>query len=293
MKIQLQALGFILAIATLVAAAANPIGPNPNPKRGLVYCPSKLYPNDDQNWIQPESPLTWYYNYGGKPSTALEGGATELQFVPMLWGNYKNTFIADVKNAIAQGYNITHVLGFNEPDIKGNGGSNITPDAAAARWKTDIQPLAELGIKLGAPAVSGAQAGVTWLKSFFAACNDCTFDFIPLHWYGNFDGLASRIGQFTKTFRNQSQSFWLTEVAYSHQNVPATQKYFNLTMDYLDRLPTIERYTWYGTIRSNHSSIGPNATLLNEEGGLTYIGAWYLNKNQSQAASVAGDPTEH
>ncbi|KAJ6262680.1 hypothetical protein Dda_3492 [Drechslerella dactyloides] len=253
MKIRAQSLNLAAALphfVTLVASAANPIGPNPNYKRGLVYIPSKIYPNDDKIWIQAGSPLTWYYNYGGKPSAPLNGGATQLNFVPMLWGNYNDTFIADVTNAISQGYNITHVLGFNEPDIKGNGGSNITPAAAAARWLKSIQPLAELGIKLGAPAVTGTQSGIVWLKSFFSECSNCTFDFIPMHWYGNFDGLASQIGQYTKVFKNQTQTFWLTEVA----------------------------------------SIGPNATLLDENGGLTYIGAWYLNKDQIEAASVAGNP---
>ncbi|EPS36592.1 hypothetical protein H072_9864 [Dactylellina haptotyla CBS 200.50] len=266
-----------------VTAAANPIGPNPNPKRGLVYVPSKDHPEDDKIWIQTDSPLTWYYNYKTLPSAPLEGGPTNLEFVPMLWGDYNNTFVEDVKGLLGQGYKIEYVLGFNEPDNPANGGtggSGVSPESAAARWKESIQPLAELGIKLGAPSPTGSPSG------FFAACDECTFDFIPLHWYGNFDGVASHLGTYSSAFPNMS--FWFTEFALDHQDVAPSQDFFNLTMEYFDRMDNVGRYSWFGSFRSDVSNVGPNAALLNEKGGLTYIGAWYLNKDEQQAASITG-----
>ncbi|KAK6346735.1 hypothetical protein TWF696_006847 [Orbilia brochopaga] len=281
-----------LSILDLVSAAANPIGPNPNPKRGLVYVPNKKNPTpqDDKIWIQAGSPLTWYYNYETKPSASLEGGSTPLEFVPMLWGDYNNTLIADVDDLLAKGYKIEYVLGFNEPDNpanSGTGGSGIPPESAAARWKESIEPLAKKGIKLGAPAVTGAPSGLDWLKAFMAACSDCTFDFIPLHWYGNFDGLASHLGTYSAAFPNQS--FWFTEIAFDHQPVAPSQDFFNMTMEYFDRMDSVGKYTWFGSFRSDVSNVGPNAALLNQDGGLTYIGAWYLNKDQKLAASVTGN----
>ncbi|KAF3937443.1 hypothetical protein ABW19_dt0209058 [Dactylella cylindrospora] len=272
-----------------LVSAANPIGPNPNFKRGLVFVPNDTTTQDDKIWIQEGSPLTWYYNYESKPSVALEGGPTNLQFVPMLWGDYDNTFVEDVKGLIDNGYEIEYVLGFNEPDNpanSGTGGSGVSPEDAAARWKSSIQPLAELGIKLGAPSPTGAPSGLEWMKSFFAACSDCTFDFIPLHWYGNFDGIASHLGTYSAAFPNMS--FWFTEFALDHQDVGPTQDFFNMTMEYFDRMESVERYSWFGSFRSSVSNVGPNAALLNEDGGLTYIGAWYLNKDAQQAASVTG-----
>jgi hypothetical protein len=44
-----------------------------------------------------------------------------------------------------------------------------------------------------------------WLKQFLSNCSalistdnqkkNCTFDFLPVHWYDNFAGLASLIGE--------------------------------------------------------------------------------------------------
>lgn len=68
----------------------------------------------------------------------------------------------------------------------------------------------------------------------------------------------------------------------------ASQYFFNTSIEYFDRLANIERYTYFGTFRSSVSNVGPNSALLNQNGGLTYIGAWYLNKDQSMASSITG-----
>ena len=76
----------------------------------------------------------------------------------MLWGaNNASTFLSDVKSQIKGGANITYVLGFNEPDgTSATGGSEIQPETAAQIWMQQIEPLATLGVKLGAPACTGA-----------------------------------------------------------------------------------------------------------------------------------------
>lgn len=68
---------------------------------------------------------------------------------------------------------------FNEPDFTQE--SNIDPEDAAQLWIQYIQPLRALGIRLGGPAVTAT--GLPWLQAFFAACTNCTVDFLPLHWY--------------------------------------------------------------------------------------------------------------
>jgi hypothetical protein len=50
--------------------------------------------------------------------------------------------------------------------------------------------------------------------SFFDACDGCSFDFIPIHWYGNFEGLASHLGHYHVTFPDQK--LWITELGYAH-----------------------------------------------------------------------------
>lgn len=172
-------------------------------KRGLIFIPNATYPQDNSVWTEAGSDLTWYYNYAASPSPELEGSS--LQFVPMLFTAPTNptdtTFLDTVKSLISSGTNISYVLTFNEPDgTSATGGANLKPSLAASTWITNVQPLKKLGVQLGAPAVTGASTGFTWLSEFFTACNgSCTVDFIPIHWYDNFEGLASHMGQVSGT----------------------------------------------------------------------------------------------
>lgn len=265
-------------------------------KRGLVYIPSKPHPEDDQIWFKTaedgvkgapprgNNTLTWYYSYQSLPSTSLatlkSGSNGGLEFVPMLWGDYDNTFVADVRKLKSQGYIIKYVLGFNEPDMSSEfGGSNITPQKAAERWKKDIQPLKADGIFLGAPAPAGTEEGKAWMNQFFNACTGCTIDFIPLHWYGDFQGLASHLGHYTYMYPNMT--FWITELAFAHQDIGSTEDMFKTTMEYLDKLSYVEKYSWFGSFRSDVSNVGPNAAFLTAQGQLTDIGSWYLGGSGS------------
>ena len=179
-------------------------------KRGLVFVPSTKYPQDNQIWDETGTDLTWYYNYGPTPSTAYSNRSqSEFEFVPMLWGaptsTSDNTFLTGIQQLISSGIKISHVLTFNEPDgTTSTGGSNVDPTVAAQTWIREIEPLRKIGIQAGAPAVTGSQGGFTWLTEFFDACTsqgtNCTADFIPIHWYGDFPGLASHIGQVVGTY---------------------------------------------------------------------------------------------
>ncbi len=223
----------------LVVAALPLAMSNPSSKRGLVHVPSSKYPTDDNIWISDTSDLTWYYNYTPDPSPAFRT-TDKLEFVPMLWGapsdTSDTTFLTKVRSQIDGGTNITYVMGFNEPDGQFNGGSNVPADTAAQVWQRNMNPLGELGVKIGAPAVTGAPMGFTWLKAFFTACaGNCTVDFIPIHWYGNFEGLASHIGQVQGTYPNISE-VWVTEYALASASLADSISFYNSSAEYFDRL---------------------------------------------------------
>ncbi|ATZ55926.1 hypothetical protein BCIN_12g04740 [Botrytis cinerea B05.10] len=269
----------ITSYITSVCAADNDETVGSSSKRGLVFVPNSKYPSDNQVWVQPGSDLSWYYNYGIAASPAYSSTTQEdFEFVPMLWGT-STTFLTDIKSLVATGRNVTHVLTYNEPDgTSSTGGSAISPSVAAANWISQVEPLRALGIKTGAPAVTGSPRGITWLSNFFSACatagTNCTVDFIPLHWYGNFEGLASFIGEIRGTYPNTS--IWLTEYALNDQPLPTTQDFFNTSAEYFDRLPYVDRYSYFGSFRSSVSNVGYNATMLDQDGQLTDIGSWYL-----------------
>jgi hypothetical protein len=195
----------ISATVLLAAAAATLTSATRSSKRGLVFVPSEKHPTDNQIWVGGNSDLTWYYNYQVAPSPAYSNRTqSEFEFVPMLWSP-TTTFLSQVKTMISGGRNITHILTYNEPDgTSSTGGSNVQPAVAAANWISQVEPLRKLGVKTGAPAVTGSPSGFTWLQMFFDACHsqgtNCTADFFPVHWYGNFEGLASHVGQVAGTY---------------------------------------------------------------------------------------------
>ncbi|KAI9836824.1 MAG: hypothetical protein M1819_000989 [Sarea resinae] len=248
-------------------------------KRGLCFVPSQQHPSDDNIWDSSTSDLTWYYNYGATPSTAFNN-ATHLQFVPMLWGAPANStdtsFSGAITAQLAAGANISSLLSFNEPDSSADGGSGVPALLAAQTWIRELEPLrTKHNLSLGAPAVTGSPQGFTWLQEFFTACNgNCTADFIPVHWYGDFGGLASHIGQVRAAYGNMS--IWVTEFAEPGVNLAESETFYNQSSSYFDRIDYITHYSYFGAFRSSASNVGPNAAMLTKKGKLTDIGSWYL-----------------
>ncbi|KAI5206187.1 hypothetical protein E4T42_02696 [Aureobasidium subglaciale] len=281
----------LLVAAPLVAATASS-------KRGLCVVSTETT-SDDAIWTN-NTDLTWYYNYAAVPTPDYKN---KLNFVPMLWGAPEDpandmTFYNTVSNLVSEGQNITYVLGFNEPDgcTGGYGGSCVSAATAAQVWKKQMEPLKrDFGIKLGAPAVTGATTGFNWLQNFFTECaalvnssdtasntTSCEVDFIPAHWYGNFEGLASHLGQLNSTYENIS-AIWVTEFACADCSLEDSQTFANQSFEYLDRIPYMQKYSYFGAFRSSVSNVGPNAAFLTEKGKLTDIGAMYLNKASTGA----------
>ncbi len=84
---------------------------------------------------------------------------------------------------------------------------------------------------------------------------------------------------------------WVTEYAYAHQDLSATQEVFRQTLEYFDREDYIGRYSYFGAIRSWALNVGPNAAFLNNDGELTDIGAWYLGFDATAVDPQSGDET--
>ncbi|KAK3066551.1 hypothetical protein LTR53_017055 [Teratosphaeriaceae sp. CCFEE 6253] len=270
-----------LALAAAVIAAPLALAQtSSSAKRGLCYVSTSDSSSDDAIWDGSDSDLTWYYNYEATPTSGIDG--SKLGFVPMQWGAPSSdtdmTFYNSVKGLIDGGANITHVLGFNEPDGCANGGSCVDAETAAATWIREIEPLkTKYGLVLGAPAVTGAPAGFTWLQNFFTACaGNCSADFIPVHWYGNFEGLASHVGQVNATYPNMTM--WVTEYAFADGSLSESQDFYNTSASWLDSLDYVTHYSYFGAFRSDVSNVGPNAAMLTQKGELTDIGAWYLGQ---------------
>ncbi|KAL5392712.1 hypothetical protein DPSP01_000414 [Paraphaeosphaeria sporulosa] len=273
------------AVIALVTATSSS-------KRGLCVIPPRDNPHhaeDNAIWTTTSgsrSRLKWYYNYKSTPTEGYQDMAG-FEFVPMFWGAPEGGFTGDtpfldsVRHQVKSGSKITHVLGFNEPDGPFQyGASNIPAQVAAKEWKRQMEPLKEQGIKLGAPAVTGTLDGAMWLQDFFFYCNGtCNPDFLPLHFYGSFEAMASKIGEMTVAY--PKLPIWVTEWGYSHQDLPTTQHAFNESIRMFDDWSNITRYSYFGAFRSDISNVGPNSAMLTEKGELTDIGSCYLGGSRT------------
>ena len=86
----------------------------------------------------------------------------------MLWGEKQLSQWDNSINQTVQNLHVTHALGFNEPEIAGQ--SNLSPSDAANLWKAHVEPLKELGVRLGSPAPSGSPQGKQWLLNWMEVC---------------------------------------------------------------------------------------------------------------------------
>lgn len=84
----------------------------------------------------------------------------------------------NVEDALRRGTG--HLLAFNEPDVCQDQAC-MTPEAAAAAYKTFLQPYAHRA-SLGSPGVTSQDGiGLPWLKEFMEKCEGCAIDFVAVH----------------------------------------------------------------------------------------------------------------
>lgn len=198
--------GTIPAVLLSVFVLAGRSGSTKGTKRGLCYVPNSRTPEDDPIWTEQPGKLSWYYTYTPSPPEVFRGSTQDsFEFVPMLWGASPDvndtSFLDIVKGLVNRGIKISNVLTFNEPEMSAFGGSNVSPADGAQIWVNNIIPLQKMGIRAGLPTPAGSDHGLPWLRQFLDNCStiigkECTYDFVTLHWYGPFEGMASHIGEY-------------------------------------------------------------------------------------------------
>lgn len=257
-------------------------------KRGLAYI-GDSHASDNDLLSSAESPISWYYTWSLWRAPVVEDRIT---FVPL---------VPSPKDAADDGFgdrlaalpaSSTHLLTFNEPDgTTESGGSSLTPEDAARAYVEHIAPLRDAGgraWKISHPSVTGSPRGLDWLRDFNASCWDldgdrgCPTDFVAVHWYGNFEGLAGWLDQLRDFYHGgggeTSPAFWVTEVALAQQDEEATKAMMNQTLTHLDAADDVEGYAWFGAFRRDEANAwtGDAVSLFDDDGGLTDLGALYL-----------------
>ncbi len=262
---------------------SEPIAPSAR-KRGLAGATTaKKHPESLK-----KLGVGWYYNWSVK-----RPNNPPVEWVPMLWGpnavSDKN--IAMLKKGKEQGH-YSALLGFNEPDHPKQ--ANMTVKQAIELWPK----LESTGLRLGSPAPMRPNG--VWFDNFMkqAEQRGLRVDFIALHYYQDFtspNAVKSLEKKLRKMYQKYHKPIWITEIGtldirtwgYKHRTAPTSakaQKYMQEVTEMLERLPFVERYSWF------KDSCQPGAsqtklecnltTLYDDKGELTQIGRLYAQTTQ-------------
>ncbi|CAF0948278.1 unnamed protein product [Adineta steineri] len=240
-------------------------------KRGLCWPWNN--PGSSFSLFSP-SAIPWLYNWELWDPRA-SGVYSSAEYVPMCrTQNEASQVPGYFSNCYAK-----HFLGFNEPDLPS--GDYISPFDASVLWKQYIQPIKlKCGTALGAPSVTngvGPGWGTDWLSQFFSNCtlSSCTFDFLPIHWYGN------SVSDFRAYVINVHSLFpnyplWITEFQFTDVSSTVTAGYVRGTLQWLDAQPYVARYSMFGPMNSTNMAGIPNGAMVTDDlSQLTEVGKIY------------------
>ena len=202
----------------------------------------------------------WYYNWG--PS----GGSDAAEFVPLI--KRKKDLSKWALNKIRSYDDVTHLLGFNEPEREKQ--SNMTVKEAISYWPQLMDIAAEKNLKLGSPAVSGDKGGMDWIREFMdqADKKDLKVDFFAVHWYGGTD--ADKLEGFLDGYEKKYRlPIWLTEFNAWSGTESENYSFLKKSLRFLERSRNIERYAYF------NFKAGRAQALMNADGTLTRMGEAY------------------
>ncbi|RKF57282.1 Alkali-sensitive linkage protein 1 [Erysiphe neolycopersici] len=222
-------------------------------KRGLAFHDPSTYV---QNFNGEGSKVRWAYNWYSATDNIFP---KYLEFVPMLWDHVR----------MAQDRGTTHLLSFNEPEACSDGGSCMTPEAAAIAYMKYLQPFAG-SFRLGAPAVTNGPDGILWLDKFMQLCSQCTIDFMTVHWYD-----SATNSEYFRSYLQQLHdliglyNIWITEFS-ARGTLEEQIKFLAENLPWMDELPWIERYAWFWCDPSTSQG-----SLVDSGAALTSLGVGY------------------
>ncbi|GAA5991503.1 hypothetical protein JCM5350_005188 [Sporobolomyces pararoseus] len=218
--------------------------------------------------------LSWAYNWNSHLfETNGEKVPSGVQFVPMLWkpdNEHLKSFEKDVEYWKGQPGGVTHLLGFNEPDLGGQ--ADMPVQATIDAWAQYLQPFAKQGIKLVSPAVTNGAApkGLTFLENFMTGAKQrgLTVHGIALHWYDsptNFEYFKNHLIEAHDKF---GLPIWLTEYGFTSGTEQEKIDFHLKMVPWMDSQPWIERYAAFGDF------VG---TFVDGNGGVLPLGNAYAS----------------
>ena len=270
-----------------------------------------------------ETNLSWYYTWS---IDELSGVSNQVEFVPMLWGDFgrgNSREAAWLKNGGYKDYK--YLLTFNEPDMPDQ--SNMTPERAVELWP-EMEKVRQAGVSVSSP---GTAVPTVLYRDTNNAYNtvggwygkydqlmvkaDYHDDFTAVHFYFDYPGefvldiikqIHERtgkpiwitewgVGQWT-----QVQSFdWTGGPDQGNWQRQIIVDFMENVIPKLDKMDYVERYAWFPFDGSDTSKFGNGASGLffrgeNDplKGQLTSLGKTYAkvgNPDGYEAGKVVDD----
>jgi len=238
--------------------------------------------------------VSWYYNWGATPLTVP--GDVTMDFIPMAW-NGASSFQTQLSSYLAAGNRPWRVFAINEPNLTTQAG--MTPSNTAVAFKQvkaicdpyDIPVIcphmaegtaADQSITAFDP-IQGSNVTYTtqepFLKAFFSYCSSntpATPAGISDHSYAGYGDLTYWTGLMHRDF--PTQTVWLTEFNPSGmsggiQSDAAALAQLIPSVDYCERTPWVEGYSWF---MSRISGDPYDSLLTTASGVLTPAGQAYV-----------------
>ncbi|WP_295122520.1 glycosyl hydrolase [uncultured Chitinophaga sp.] len=193
---------------------------------------------------------TWYYdwNIGGSTAADYEYAAIrQTQYWPG-WGDINSKS------------NISHLLGFNEPDRPDQ--ANMSVETAIAQWPE----LMKSGLRVGSPAPSNPPA---WLDKFMAKADSLNYrvDYVAIHcywggitpqtWYNRLKAIYDQFKRPIWITEWNNGANWTTETWPTEQNAQFQKQLEDLKgiLNVLDTASFVERYAIYDWVENKRALV--------------------------------------
>lgn len=233
--------------------------------------------------------VSWFYDWGVNNWTVPTNAA--MSYIPMAW-NGSSGFQTSLSSYLAAGNRPWRVFAINEPNLLGQ--AYMTPSNSAVAFK-QVQAICDpYNIPVICPHMAEGTAAnqsitncydpiqgsnVTYtseepfLKAFFSYCSSntpATPAGISDHSYAGYGDLTYWTGLMHSDF--PTQTVWVTEFNTSASSDAAALANLIPSVDYCERTPWIEGYSWF----MSRISGDPYNSILNGSGVLTAAGQAYV-----------------
>jgi hypothetical protein len=203
-------------------------------------------------WNPDKVNATWYYdwNIGGNSSAANYeySSIRQTQYWPG-WGDITNK------------PNLTHVLGFNEPDRPDQ--SNLTVDQAIGAWPA----IYSTGLRVGSPAPANPES--SWITDFLKRTDSLNYrvDFVAIHcywggqtpsqWYSRLKGIYDRVKRPLWITEWNNGANWTTETWPTDTDAQFQKQLSDLKgiLQVLDTASFVERYAEYDWVENKRALV--------------------------------------